>query len=53
VLDEIAAVKPYSTYLWKCLLRKPLTILPMSVGMNRRASMSTYSRSFSVEMMAA
>src|SRR6185503_17471176 len=46
-------VKPYSTYLWKCLDRKPLTILPMSVGMNRRLSMSTYSRSLSVEMMVA
>ena len=47
------AVKPYSTYLWKCLERKLPTILPMSVGMNRRLSMSTYSRSLSVEMMVA
>src|ERR1044072_1912732 len=33
------AVKPYSTYLWKCFERNPPTILPMSVGMNRRLSM--------------
>ncbi len=49
----MSAVKPYSTYLVKYLVRKRLTILPMSVAMKRRASMSTYSRSRSVEMMEA
>ena len=49
----MSAVKLYSTYLVKYLVRKRLTILPMSVAVKRRASMFTYSRSRSVEMIDA
>src|SRR5689334_924531 len=51
--SSMEAVNPYSTYLWKWSVRNRLTILPMSVGMNRRASISTYSRSCNVEMIVA